>query len=44
MTGVPLPADMRTLGATAVDLGESSVPGTALADPEGNKFCLLAPG
>ena len=37
-------ARLRTLGATAVDLGESDVPWTVLADPEGNEFCLLAPG
>jgi hypothetical protein len=27
-----------------VDLGQSDVPWTVLADPEGNEFCLLAPG
>ena len=37
-------ARLRTLGATAVDLGSSDVPWTVLADPEGNEFCLLAPG
>jgi glyoxalase superfamily protein len=36
-------ARLRTLGATAIDLGQS-VPWTVLADPEGNEFCLLAPG
>jgi predicted enzyme related to lactoylglutathione lyase len=36
-------ARLRALGATAVDLGESDVPWTVLADPEGNEFCLLAP-
>ncbi|TCM48992.1 hypothetical protein EV648_103260 [Kribbella sp. VKM Ac-2568] len=48
----PYPADdleaeaarLRTLGATAIDLGQSDVPWTVLADPEGNEFCLLAPG
>ena len=37
-------ARLRTLGATAVDLGQSDVAWTVLADPEGNEFCLLAPG
>jgi hypothetical protein len=37
-------ARLRSLGATAVDLGHSDVPWTVLADPEGNEFCLLAPG
>jgi predicted enzyme related to lactoylglutathione lyase len=37
-------ARLRTLGATAVDLGEEDVPWKVLADPEGNEFCLLAPG
>jgi len=37
-------ARLRTLGATAIDLGQSDVPWTVLADPEGNEFCLLAPG
>ncbi|WP_144122602.1 VOC family protein [Catellatospora sichuanensis] len=36
-------ARLRALGATAVDLGESDVSWTVLADPEGNEFCLLAP-
>jgi predicted enzyme related to lactoylglutathione lyase len=36
-------ARLRALGATAVDLGESDVPWTVLADPEGNEFCLLSP-
>jgi hypothetical protein len=35
---------LRTLGATAIDLGEGAVSWTVLADPEGNEFCLLAPG
>jgi predicted enzyme related to lactoylglutathione lyase len=35
-------ARLRTLGATAIDLGQS-VPWTVFADPEGNEFCLLAP-
>ncbi|MEU5903372.1 VOC family protein [Micromonospora sp. NPDC047467] len=34
-------ARLRALGATAIDL---DVPWTVLADPEGNEFCLLAPG
>ncbi|RIV41165.1 VOC family protein [Micromonospora radicis] len=37
-------ARLRTLGATAVDLGRDDIPWTVLADPEGNEFCLLAPG
>jgi predicted enzyme related to lactoylglutathione lyase len=37
-------ARLRTLGATAIDLGEVDVPWTVMADPEGNEFCLLAPG
>lgn len=37
-------ARLRTLGATVIDLGESDVSWTVLADPEGNEFCLLAPG
>jgi Glyoxalase-like domain len=36
-------ARLRTLGATAIDLG-SELPWTVMADPEGNEFCLLAPG
>ncbi|WP_155370774.1 VOC family protein [Catellatospora vulcania] len=36
-------ARLRALGATAVDLGESAVSWTVLADPEGNEFCLLTP-
>ncbi|MEV0728096.1 VOC family protein [Polymorphospora sp. NPDC050346] len=34
---------LRTLGATAIDVGQGDVPWTVLADPEGNEFCLLAP-
>ena len=37
-------ARLRALGATAVDLGDGEVSWTVLADPEGNEFCLLAPG
>jgi predicted enzyme related to lactoylglutathione lyase len=37
-------ARLRTLGATAIDLGPSAVSWMVLADPEGNEFCLLAPG
>jgi predicted enzyme related to lactoylglutathione lyase len=36
-------ARLRELGATAIDLGQS-VPWKVMADPEGNEFCLLAPG
>ncbi|MBO3744241.1 VOC family protein [Actinoplanes flavus] len=35
---------LRALGATTVDLGGNDIPWTVLADPEGNEFCLLAPG
>lgn len=34
---------LRALGATDVDLGQGDVPWTALADPEGNEFCVLTP-
>jgi hypothetical protein len=34
-------ARLLALGATAIEL---DVPWTVLADPEGNEFCLLAPG
>jgi hypothetical protein len=34
-------ARLRDLGATVIDL---DVPWTVLRDPEGNEFCLLAPG
>jgi predicted enzyme related to lactoylglutathione lyase len=37
-------ARLQALGATAIDLGQNDVPWTVLADPEGNEFCLLAPG
>ena len=37
-------ARLRALGAAAIDLGQDDVPRTVLADPEGNEFCLLAPG
>ncbi|GAA3346381.1 VOC family protein [Amorphoplanes nipponensis] len=37
-------ARLRALGATVIDLGGSDVAWTVLADPEGNEFCLLAPG
>ena len=30
-------ARLRTLGAIAIDLGQSDVPWTVLADPEGNE-------
>jgi predicted enzyme related to lactoylglutathione lyase len=36
-------ARLQSLGAAVIDLGES-VSWTVLADPEGNEFCLLAPG
>ncbi|WP_250006863.1 VOC family protein [Actinoplanes sp. M2I2] len=37
-------ARLRALGATPVDLGAADISWTVLADPEGNEFCLLAPG
>ncbi|MBA8824756.1 hypothetical protein FHX42_002103 [Saccharopolyspora lacisalsi] len=36
-------AQLRTLGATDIDLGQGDVPWTCLADPEGNEFCVLTP-
>jgi hypothetical protein len=35
---------LRALGATTADLGGGDVPWAVLADPEGNEFCVLAPG
>ncbi|WFE31980.1 VOC family protein [Micromonospora sp. WMMD975] len=35
---------LRALGATAVDLGRSDIHWKVFTDPEGNEFCLLAPG
>ena len=37
-------AGLQALGATVIDLGESEISWTVLADPEGNEFCLLTPG
>ncbi|MCA2178923.1 VOC family protein [Nonomuraea glycinis] len=37
-------ARLRTLGATAADVGQGDVPWTVLADPEGNEFCVLGRG
>jgi catechol 2,3-dioxygenase-like lactoylglutathione lyase family enzyme len=36
-------ARLLGLGATHVDVGQSDVRWTVLADPEGNEFCLLGP-
>jgi hypothetical protein len=36
-------ARLRALGATDIDFGQSDVPWTCLADPEGNEFCVLTP-
>jgi hypothetical protein len=36
-------ARLRALKATDLDLGQSDVPWTCLADPEGHEFCVLAP-
>jgi glyoxalase superfamily protein len=35
---------LKQLGATPADVGQGDVPWTVMADPEGNEFCLLAPG
>jgi hypothetical protein len=35
---------LRALGATDVDLGQGEVAWKVLADPEGNKFCVLTSG
>jgi glyoxalase superfamily protein len=37
-------ARLRDLGATPADVGQGDVSWTVLADPEGNEFCVLAPG
>jgi predicted enzyme related to lactoylglutathione lyase len=37
-------ARLQTLGATLADVGQGDVPWVVLADPEGNVFCVLAPG
>jgi hypothetical protein len=37
-------ARLTALGATAVDLGGADIPWRVFTDPEGNEFCLLAPG
>ncbi|MEU4471072.1 VOC family protein [Micromonospora sp. NPDC023888] len=37
-------ARLRTLGATPADVGQGDVSWVVLADPEGNEFCVLAPG
>ena len=34
-------ARLRELGAVDADIGQTDVPWTVLADPEGNEFCLL---
>jgi len=39
-----LVARLEDLGATPADRGQADVPWAALADPEGNEFCVLAPG
>jgi hypothetical protein len=38
-----LVARLRDLGATTAAAGPSGAPGTVLADPEGNVFCVLEP-
>ncbi|GAA2384845.1 VOC family protein [Dactylosporangium salmoneum] len=37
-------ARLLSLGATLADVGQGNVSWTCLADPEGNEFCVLAPG
>jgi len=37
-----LVARLLDLGATPVDIGQGSVSGTVLADPEGNELCVLS--
>ena len=37
-------ARLRTLGASPADVGQGAVPWVVLSDPEGNHFCVLAPG
>ncbi|PPK71372.1 hypothetical protein CLV40_101562 [Actinokineospora auranticolor] len=34
-------ARLRTLGAADADIGQGAVPWAVLADPEGNRFCVL---
>jgi hypothetical protein len=38
-----LVARLKELGATPADVGRGDLPGTVLADPEGNVFCVLEP-
>ena len=37
-------ARLIDMGASRVDVGQGDVPWVVLADPEGNEFCVLAPG
>ncbi|MFI7576883.1 VOC family protein [Micromonospora sp. NPDC049497] len=37
-------ARLEALGATGADVGQGDVSWRCLADPEGNEFCVLAPG
>jgi predicted enzyme related to lactoylglutathione lyase len=36
-------ARLEALGATRVDIGQTDVTWTVMADPEGNEFCILSP-
>ncbi len=36
-------AALRAAGASLADVGQSEVPWTVLADPQGNEFCVLSP-
>jgi predicted enzyme related to lactoylglutathione lyase len=36
-------ARLEGLGATRVDIGQTDVSWTVMADPEGNEFCVLSP-
>ena len=37
-------ARLEGLGARRADIGQGDVPWIVMADPEGNEFCILAPG
>ena len=36
-------ARLEAMGATRVDIGQSDVTWTVMADPDGNEFCILSP-
>jgi Glyoxalase-like domain len=35
---------VKALGGREVDIGQGNVSWVVMADPEGNEFCILAPG